>query len=387
MTDLDIHFQPIVSLRTGGCWAVEALAREGRRFPAALFHAARQDGTLPALDARCRELALQRFSSQPAAIDLTLSVNWTVECATEASAERFSAAVAALGIRTSHVAIEIVEGAAPDAAALEAFVQARKREGYLISVDDFGAGQSSIERLVRLEPDVVKLDRSITHGASRTRTAAEVCRAIAELCRSIGALVVAEGVEDEADVVELAMMGIDLFQGFVVARAHADIATALHKAQPALERTRPLLRTCADHQLALRRRMQQEHEHVLVGVASRIAHARVDELDTICGELLLRHPTVEAIYVLDERGVQRTRTWLRPELVPRSGFRPADPGADLGLKDYYLEVSSGASTFASRPYLSMASGRLTVTYSRRVRITDGSTVIVCCDVPSQPDDL
>ena len=114
----------------------------------------------------------------------------------------------------------------------------------------------------------------------------------------------------------------------------------------------------------------------------RVAHAHVPQLDELAQKAVAEIEGLEALYVLDHRGMQLTETWTNPSIVPRSGFRPAPRGTDLGLKEYFLEVSYGGSAYVSRPYVSMASGRLCVTHSRRVRIADGRTVVVCCDVPS-----
>ena len=72
---------------------------------------------------------------------------------------------------------------------------------------------------------------------------------------------------------------------------------------------------------------------------------------------------------------------IAPGARRKKGFRPTMVGADLALKDYFIEVSFGASSFATRPYVSMASGRVCVTHARRVELSDGLEVVLCCDLP------
>ena len=63
----------------------------------------------------------------------------------------------------------------------------------MIAVDDFGAGHANIDRLWRLEPDIVKLDRSLLRDASQTRQARALYPRLVAMLQEIGALVVAEG--------------------------------------------------------------------------------------------------------------------------------------------------------------------------------------------------
>lgn len=389
-------FQPVVSLRTGTCWGVEALTRgidpeEGSALePKPLFDRAHRAGVLAALDRRCRRLAVERFASSERDHDLLLMLNWDTRTLDDDGTGIGPADLARLvdrhGLPRGHVVIEIVERGAGDLDALVAFRIACRSEGFLIAVDDFGAGHPSAERLARLEPDVVKMDPGVTQGVAGSSARREACRAIAELARTIGAIVVAEGVERDDDLVELAMLGIDLFQGYRLAYPDIDVAQVTARGVSSIDALRSKLRARAESELARRREAREGHERVFVAVVSRVAHVSSKSLDEGMADIIASVTGLEALYMLDLRGMQVTQTWLRSGLVPRSGFRPTSKGTDLGLKDYFLEVAHGSGAYMSRPYVSMASGRLCVTHSRRVRLADGTVVIVCCDLPSGPDE-
>lgn len=393
-TSLETHFQPIVSLRTGCAWAVEALARPsdpqtGRPIPPLeLFAQAESRGLVAELDRFCRRHALEFFAASERSDDVLLTLNWDTRTLRQFDADPHQLARLAdrHEVPRGQIAIEILERSVDDLAALVRFAEMRRREGFLIAVDDFGTGHSSAERLVRLEPDVVKIDRSIVHGVRSSHPRREACRSIAELARSIGAIVVAEGVEDAEDLVELSMLGIDLFQGYLLARPAREVASVVGEAEGAIEDRRGMLRARAERELVDRRETRRLHETVLVSVVTRLAHSELAALDEAAALTIEQVDGLEALYVLDHRGVQVTGTYLQRGMVPRSGFRPTSRGTDLGLKDYFLEVAHGAAAFTSRPYVSMASGRLCVTHSRRVRLADGSVVVVCCDLPSRTVD-
>jgi EAL domain-containing protein (putative c-di-GMP-specific phosphodiesterase class I) len=103
--------------------------------------------------------------------------------------------------------------------------------GLVVSVDDFGAGFTSLAYLSSLAVDELKLDRSFIHGlasASNARNQALV-RSTIELAHALGLRVVAEGIEDEACFELLSALGSDLAQGYLISRprpaAEIDLAS------------------------------------------------------------------------------------------------------------------------------------------------------------------
>ena len=91
-----------------------------------------------------------------------------------------------------------------------------KAMGLQISVDDFGTGYSSLGHLKELPIDKIKIDRSFVHDLPANRDSAAITRAIIQLGRSLELLVVAEGVETEAQRAFLAAQGCDGLQGLLI---------------------------------------------------------------------------------------------------------------------------------------------------------------------------
>jgi EAL domain-containing protein (putative c-di-GMP-specific phosphodiesterase class I) len=90
--------------------------------------------------------------------------------------------------------------------------------GVRIAVDDVGAGQSNFNHILDCRPDAFKIDAYLVKGCSSDKHRLAVLQSIATLARSFGAQVIAEGVENEADLGALLNMEIHLMQGFLLAR-------------------------------------------------------------------------------------------------------------------------------------------------------------------------
>jgi diguanylate cyclase (GGDEF)-like protein len=97
-------------------------------------------------------------------------------------------------------------------------VRALREAGILIAIDDVGFGNSSVESLILLEPDVMKIDKRCVIGLAGDRTRIEQLTRYLKLARSFGAEIVAEGIEQPAELAILQELGVELGQGFLWGR-------------------------------------------------------------------------------------------------------------------------------------------------------------------------
>jgi hypothetical protein len=90
--------------------------------------------------------------------------------------------------------------------------------GFGIAVDDMGAGYSSLATALELRPGFLKIDRSLITGIDGDPPRQELVRAIQVLAKRTGAVVVAEGIENEAELEALSDLGVDCGQGYLFGR-------------------------------------------------------------------------------------------------------------------------------------------------------------------------
>jgi EAL domain-containing protein (putative c-di-GMP-specific phosphodiesterase class I) len=101
--------------------------------------------------------------------------------------------------------------------AREIAVQLKLYDVY-VSIDDFGAGYSSLQRLTELPFAEIKLDRSYVQGCAKDERRREICQRVVELAKRFGIVAVAEGVEATDDLKVLTQMGYDVGQGYLFAK-------------------------------------------------------------------------------------------------------------------------------------------------------------------------
>ncbi len=97
-------------------------------------------------------------------------------------------------------------------------IRALRRDGVRIAIDDFGTGYSNLSRLRELPVDRVKIDRSLVRDIAVSADARTICSAVVGLIQGLGMEVVVEGVETEAQMEMLRVIGCTLFQGYHLAR-------------------------------------------------------------------------------------------------------------------------------------------------------------------------
>jgi diguanylate cyclase (GGDEF)-like protein len=209
------QFQPLLDLRTARIAGFEALARfsaaaDGTTSPPNVwFSQAHRAGLGPRLEAAALRVALNTPGRPTAAF---LSVN--VSPSSLASEEVREA----LPDDLSKVVVEITENELVTAApSLHAVLEELRGRGARIAVDDAGAGYAGFTQLVRLRPDIIKLDRALVHGVSTDDYRAALIGSFVRFARSIDSLICAEGIETMADLRTLAELDVTYGQGYALA--------------------------------------------------------------------------------------------------------------------------------------------------------------------------
>jgi diguanylate cyclase (GGDEF)-like protein len=225
LTQSGLHslFQPIVCLSERRILGYEALTRgpsnSPLHSPIALLSVARQAGRLTELELACRRSACQRFNEQklPGKLFLNVSPESLLEAAHQTG--RTLQLLQDFGISPSQVVIELTEQTPiDDFQLLQTALHHYRAMGFSIALDDLGAGYSSLRLWSELRPDYVKIDRHFIDGIHQDALKREFVGSILKIAQASRAQVIAEGIELPEELAVLIEMGVDLVQGYLLAR-------------------------------------------------------------------------------------------------------------------------------------------------------------------------
>ena len=225
---IELWYQPIMDTRNGRIHSLEALIRwthprHGRISPEHVVFAAATTGIAEnllcyILDEICRAMQqLDAPGSPLAGLPVAMNVS-PREMAQLAVDEIVLGTLAARGIATGRLQIEITEEIALDTQATRGRLSALSAAGVAIAVDDFGVGYSSLASLRSDYVRQVKIDRSFIDGLEASPGNAVLVNSILQLGHSLDILVVAEGVETQAELEVLTLLDCRLVQGYLFAR-------------------------------------------------------------------------------------------------------------------------------------------------------------------------
>jgi len=223
---LSVVFQPI--FQVGGdrpeLFGLECLVRgpagTNAERPAVLFEYVRRKRAEAATDRACLAAALREAGLLPGAPRLSLNVHASSLGRDPGLPDFFLRHASAAGIETARLVVEIVEHAPPlDVPGFRRALEELREAGVSIALDDVGLGQSNYKMILDVHPEIYKLDRYLVEGALRDPYRQIILDSLARMVRRLEARAVAEGVEDQQELVAVQSAGIELVQGFLLARA------------------------------------------------------------------------------------------------------------------------------------------------------------------------
>ena len=208
-------FQPIFDLDGGAIVGMEALARFSalpQRTPDVWTAEAEAAGLLMDLELALAEAALDELESLPP--DAYLALNFSPQTAVS---DRLRDLLERAD--PSRIVVEVTEHApVADYDELREALSGLRERGVRLAIDDAGAGFASLRHIVRLDPDLIKLDITLTRQIETDPVRQALAVALVSFAEQIGATVVAEGVETELQLEALREAGIRHAQGFLLGR-------------------------------------------------------------------------------------------------------------------------------------------------------------------------
>ena len=224
--ELSLHYQPVVHVKDHRVLAIEALARWehprlGPISPDRFIKIAETSGLMVALGKKLMQIAVRQaaaWEAQRAGSCPLMNINVSpVQFAGSDVVGDLAEMVRQHGLQAQNFCLEITESVFAAAPAVRALERARVL-GFRVAMDDFGVGYSTLSQLPRLPLTSVKLDRSFIVNATETAGDAAIFAAITQLAHALELIVVAEGVETQAQLDLVIASECDAVQGYLFAR-------------------------------------------------------------------------------------------------------------------------------------------------------------------------
>jgi len=219
---LDFAFQPIVSIKSGKLFAVEALLRnhQAGKYDSifALFDDAYNDGVLYQLDLELRKKALNKFVTiDTQNIQLFYNLDNRLLYMPDFSQGNTSLILEELQLDKKTICFELSErGTLTDAHAISSMVKRYKQEGFDIAIDDFGTGIAGFQLLYYSEATFIKIDRFFINNIQNDTKKRLFCASIINMSHIMGIKVIAEGIETIEEYYVCKDIGADLLQGYFI---------------------------------------------------------------------------------------------------------------------------------------------------------------------------
>ena len=227
---LDFAFQPIVNIHNGVCFGHEALLRNwadaGFESIRNVFDTAADTMILNRVESCLREKAISKFATIPGGRHLKLFYNLDNRCLDmpDYRPGMTSQLLEHNGLSPTALFLEISEQHDVGRAGhLERILTTYRNQGYKLVLDDYGSGFSQLKMLYHCEPDVIKVDRFFISGMDTDKRKEMLVEQVVDLAHLMGTLVVAEGVETEAEYYAAKRAGCDLLQGYLVQHPTRDV--------------------------------------------------------------------------------------------------------------------------------------------------------------------
>ncbi len=381
------HFQPIYSLTHHRVIGHEALLRAtdvatGEPVPPlALFASCADDDARVRLDRAALLQHLAAYAGASADEWLFLNVHPRSLASTfGASAEQAASALATHGLRPEQVVIEVLESSLPDDVDVDRRIEELRALGCLVSLDDFGAGHSNFDRVFRLRPEIVKLDRSVVARAEVDPHARRIASQMVSLLHECGCLVLMEGIETPEGAYTALRCDVDFVQGYHFGRpadALARTRGGLGALQAAWDR---FDQQSLDDDRAWQEQMSPYKQSIELASVLLAGGASMDDA---CRRFLSQ-PGADMCYLLDKRGRQVVANAFRAGLSHQAlesatRFAPLhDTRAARWSRRVYFRQAQASPNIAqvTRPYMTLQGRCMCFTVS--IQFERGGEMLILC---------
>lgn len=220
---ISTHYQPILNFKTGSILGWESLTRGPQessfRSPVVLFETAEQLGRLFALEKICRESAILNAGPLEEGQKLFLNIHPKTMADPEFTPGKTLELMESAGLSPDNIVFEITERhSVQEFDLFYRTLDHYRSQGFKVAVDDAGAGYAGLTTIAELQPEYIKLDKSLIDGIHKDPVKRALVETTVTFADKIGSQIIGEGIESKAQAICLKDIGVHCGQGFFLAK-------------------------------------------------------------------------------------------------------------------------------------------------------------------------
>ena len=383
---IEIHFQPIVSIRSKKLYAFEALTRctfKGEVIPPyELFKMAIDANLNLELDVLTRNKSIEKFKKYYLENnELLLFLNFEPSLINNFHPQEqnycFTEAIDNVEIPYKNFILEIKEDEISNTKALKEFCAYYKELGFAIALDDFGTGNSTFDRINVIKPDLIKIDKSLFQDTKNNHINREIVKSIARMGHNLGIRILAEGVEDEDAICLALKSNVNLFQGYYFSKPVFELdAVLMDNIRLRMDDIGSVFKKMTLDSISKKRDLVDNYNLLSNKIIEQII--TINDSEEILKTELHNHKDLEAFYLIDVDSSKQIHDTVIDNKNER--FIPTKSGDEHYLKEYfYITLESKQGIFLSPNYVSYASGNICKTFAKRFEL-ENKSYIICIDL-------
>lgn len=388
--NIKVVFQPIMSTHNPEFMGFEALVRgvdeDGDDIsPVRLFEEAMEDQCVLELDKLCIQKVLKSFAKiYPSHKDFVLFMNIdasVIEYYIES--DFIHEQIMDFKLNPSTIVLEINELPVESLELMKLFADKYKALGFLIAIDDIGAGSSNLDRIPYIMPDIMKIDKELISGIEESFYKKQVVSMIVQLATNLGALIVVEGVEGLSELTVISEFGAHLIQGYYLGKPTMMSEIFVKKTKNKINQIMEALHESSEKGARRQDKLNTYMKGYSDEIIAELEVSGISDFDRIIQPYTDKTKAIESIYVIGFNGRLVTETYLNTlgkHEAQSALYNPVKKGESVQLEHYYTKIVYEHYDFwLSKEYISMASGNTCYTLSTYFRNKNGNQYIICID--------
>ncbi|PLX66392.1 MAG: hypothetical protein C0602_12085 [Denitrovibrio sp.] len=225
-----------------------------------------------------------------------------------------------------------------------------------MSLDDFGAMHSNLDRIMASKPDIIKIDMELIKNVHKNYYQQSIISSIINLARKTGALTLAEGLESADDIIKCYELGIDLYQGFYFYKPCVDVYSNFPFLETKIDYLVHVIKNKLKENVLIQKNQHSNFDYIIGVLKKNTENKSLNKYLEYLKKQVPNFEEIERLFLLDEKGQQVSQSIHNTNILKKkqkSFLMLHENSSDHSLKDYFYYLGKiDSDRFYTDTYLS-----------------------------------